>query len=139
MGKGATWRNDLLKLYFHATAVPSVADNAAFPFTAHVVALHTADPGSGGSQLTNETAYTGYSRQTAPRNSSGWTVTGNVVQPAADIEFPKCTASPGPNLTHWSVSRGGGVIDYVGPLQAPIIMATQVRPVILTDSTITEE
>lgn len=139
MGKGATYRNDLLKLYFLGTAISSVADNSALPFTSHTIALHTADPGSGGSQLTNETAYTGYARQLVPRNGTGWTVVGNTVSPVADIEFPKCTASPGGNITHWSLSRGGGVIDYSGPLQQPIIMATQVRPVITTESVITEE
>lgn len=139
MPKGTTFRNDLLKLYFLATAITSIADNSSVPFTSHVVALHTGDPGVGGSQLTNETAYTGYARVSVPRNGSGWTVTGNVASPAADIEFAKCTASPGANITHFSVSRGSGIIDYTGPLVSPIIMATQVKPVLTTDSTITEE
>ncbi|MDH5738724.1 MAG: hypothetical protein OEY77_00195 [Nitrospira sp.] len=139
MGKGQTYRNDLIKLYFHGTAIASIADNSSVPFTSHIIALHTADPGSGGSQLTNETGYTGYARKAVPRNSAGWTITGNVVSPTVDIEFDKCTASPGPPLTHWSISRGGGTIDYSGSLQQPVIMATQVKPVITTASTVTEE
>lgn len=136
--KGATWAADLLKLYFLGTAIVNVADNSASPFTSHVVALHTADPGAGGSQLTNEAAYTGYARVSVPRNGSGWTVTGTVASPAADIEFSKCTGSPGPNITYFSVSRGGGVIDYRGALVTPIIMDVLVKPVITTLSTITE-
>lgn len=140
MPKGAAWRNDLLKLYFHGSSIPTIADNAALsPFSSHTVALHTADPGVGGSQLTNETAYTGYSRALVPRNGSGWNVLGNVVSPAAGIAFPQCTGSPGPTLTHWSVSRGGGTIDYVGPIKVPILMATLVVPLLTTESTITEE
>lgn len=139
MPKGQTWRNDTIKLYFHGTAAATVADNSSVPFTSHVIALHVADPGSGGSQLTNEASYVGYVRKTVPRNSAGWTVTANVASPAVDIEFDKCTASPGGNITHWSISRGGGTIDYYGILQQPIIMATQVKPVITTASTVTEE
>ncbi len=138
MGKGATWASDLLKLYFLGTAVATVANNAASPFTSHVVALHTADPGSGGSQLTNEAAYTGYARALVPRNGSGWTVLGMVVSLTADVAFGQCTANPGPPLTHWSVSRGGGTIDYFGTITPPIIMDTLVVPVLTIASTVTE-
>lgn len=139
MAKGDTLRTQWLQLYFLGLPMPSVADNAASaPCTNHVVALHTADPGSGGSQLTHETAYTGYARQLVPRSGAGWVVVGNTVSPAAAIAFPVCTASPGGAITHWSVSRGGGVIDYSGPVVAPILMATLVQPVLKTDSTITE-
>lgn len=138
MGKGAAWASDLLRLYFHGTAIFTVADNASVPFSSHTVALHTADPGSGGSQLTHETSYLGYARAMVPRNASGWTVLGATVSPADDIAFGQCTGSPGPKLTYWSVSRGGGTIDYVGKIKTPIHMDTQVVPVLTSESTITE-
>lgn len=140
MPKGVAWRNDLLRLYFHGSSIATLADNATLsPVTSLTVAVHTADPGVGGSQLTHEAAYTGYSRALVPRNSAGWTVLGNVVSPAGGIAFPQCTGSPGPPLTHWSVSRGGGTIDYVGPITVPILMATLVVPLLTTESTITED
>lgn len=139
MAKGDTLRQQWLQLYFLGTPMPSVADNATLsPFGSCVVALHTADPGSGGSQLTHETAYTGYARVLVPRNGAGWTVTGNTVRPTAAIGFGVCTASPGATITHWSISRGGGLIDYTGPVLPSIAMATLVQPVVTTDSLITE-
>ena len=73
MSKGDTFENDLLKLIFNATAIANLADNAATsPLTNLSVALHTADPGEGGTQATNETAYTGYARVSVARTSGGW-------------------------------------------------------------------
>ncbi|MBS0150457.1 MAG: hypothetical protein JSR31_05905 [Nitrospira sp.] len=139
MAKGDTLRNQWLRLYFLGAAMPSIADNAASsPFTNHVIALHTADPGSSGTQLTNETAYGGYSRKTLPRNTAGWTVAGNSVSPAVDLDFDLCTGSPGPPITHWSVSRGGGMIDYSGPLVTPITLSAGQIPRLKATSTIQE-
>lgn len=137
MATGNTWRNDILRLYFLGAPVANVADNAAAsPFTAHTIALHTADPGAGGSQSTSETAYGGYARKTVPRNTAGWVVTGNSVSPAVDIDFDLCTGSPGAPITHWSISRGGGIIDYTGPLVSPVTMEAGKIPRVKTTSTI---
>src|SRR6185503_10037580 len=102
MSKGNTFENDLLKLIFNATAIANIADNAASgPLTDLHVALHTADPGEGGSQTTNECAYGSYARVAVARNSGGWTVTAASVSPAANIAFP--TASSGTETaTHFS-------------------------------------
>ena len=49
MSKGDTTENDLLKLIFNATPIANLADNAATsPLTQLAVALHTGDPGEGG-------------------------------------------------------------------------------------------
>lgn len=137
MATGNTWRNDVLRLYFLGASIPNVADNAAVsPFTEHTIALHTADPGAGGSQSTNETSYGGYARKTISRDTAGWVVTGNSVSPAADVDFALCTGSPGSPITHWSVSRGSGVIDYSGPLVTPITMEAGKIPRLKTTSTI---
>lgn len=139
MGKGNAWRNDVLRLYFLGASIATVADNAAAsPFASHTLALHTADPGAGGSQATSETAYGGYNRKTVPRNTAGWAVVGNTVSPAADVDFDLCTGSPGPPITHFSVSRGGGVIDYSGPLVTPITVEAGKIPRLKTTSTIQE-
>lgn len=90
---GSTFANDVARLIFNATAIANVADNAASaPLTNLFVGLHSAWPGAGGSQTTSEVAYTGYGRATVARTTGGWTVTGNAIQPFANIDFGACTA-----------------------------------------------
>lgn len=141
MSKGNTFENDLLALIFNGTAIADLAENdSSSPATTLTVALHTSDPGETGSQSTNETAYTGYSRVAVNRNSGGWTVTNNSVSPAANIDFGECSASPGAALTHFSVGTGvGNKLLYSGTLTPNITMAVGVIPRIKTTSTITED
>ena len=141
MSKGNTFENDILKLIFNATAIADLAENdSSSPATTLTVALHTADPGEAGDQTTNETAYTGYSRVAVNRNSGGWTVTGNSVSPAADIDFGECTASPGAAITHFSVGTGvSNKLLYKGTVTPNITMAAGVIPRLKTTSTITED
>jgi hypothetical protein len=141
MSKGDTFENDILKLIFNATAIADLAENdASSPATTLTVALHTSDPGESGTQSTNETAYTGYSRQTVARTSGGWTVTNNSVSPAANIDFPECSASPGGAITHFSVGTGvSNKLLYSGTVTPNITMAVGVIPRLKTTSTITED
>lgn len=143
MSKGNTFENDLLQLIFHGTAIANLADNAASsPLTELYVSLHTGDPGEGGSQTTNETAYTGYARVAVPRSSSGWTITGNSASPTSTIEFGECTGSPGDPITHFAVgtaTTGTGKILYKGSISPTITMAAGIIPRIKTTSTITED
>ena len=62
MSKSNTFENELLALIFNGTGIANLADNAVSgPLTNLYLALHTADPGEGGDQSTNEISYTGYS------------------------------------------------------------------------------
>jgi hypothetical protein len=89
---GGTFANDWLKLVLQAAAIASLADNAAAaPLATLYVAVHTADPGVGGSQTTNETAYTNYARVAVVRSAAGWTVAGAVANPVGRLDFPVCT------------------------------------------------
>lgn len=143
MSKGNTYETDILKLIFNATSIADLARDAAAPVSTLTVALHTADPGETGDQTTNETAYTGYSRQTVARTTGGWSVSGTaptVVSPVANIDFPECSASPGGAITHFSV--GTGVSDkllYSGTVTPNITMAVGVIPRLKTTSTISED
>lgn len=139
--KGDTFENDWLKLIFNATAIGNLADNTATsPATTITVALHTADPGEAGTQVTSETAYTGYARLTVARTTGGWTVTTNSVSPVANIDFGECTASCAVTLTHFSVGTGvTNKLLYKGTLTPNIAMAVGVIPRIKTTSTITED
>lgn len=101
--KSDTFRNDVLKLIFNATAIANICDNAAAsPLTNLYAALHTADPGGSGVQNTSECAYTSYARVAVARTSGGFTVTGNSVSPAATIGFPAATGGT-ETATHFSI------------------------------------
>lgn len=145
MSKGNTFENDLLKLIFNATAIANIADNAAAsPLTNLWVALHTADPGEAGGQNTSESGYTGYLRMAVARTGGGWIVTGASVSPAANIDFPECTATAGglSSITYASAgtaSGGAGKILYSGTLTPNVALAIGVIPRVKTTSTITED
>lgn len=142
MSKGDTFENDLLKLIFNASPIANIADNAATsPLTNLYVALHTADPGEAGNQTTNEVAYTGYARVAVARSTSGWTVSGNTVNPVAAISFPQCTGGTA-TATHWSVgtaSSGAGKILYKGTINPNIAISNGVIPQLTTASSVTED
>lgn len=140
-GKGSTFSNNILKLFFQAVGIPNIADNAsASPLTTLYVSLHTADPGAAGSQNTTEAAYTGYARVGVARTSSGWTVTGNVVNPTSAIAFP--TATGGSETETFAAvgtaATGAGEILYRGPLTPNIVVTTGVTPQVTTTTALTE-
>lgn len=141
MPKGNTFDNDLLNLFFKGVAIANIADNAvAAPLTNLYVALHTADPTAAGNQSSNETAYTGYARQAVARGA-GFTVTGGSVSPAANIDFPQCTALPGAPITHFSIgvaASGATKLLYSGTVTPNIAMAIGVIPRLTTATAVTE-
>lgn len=141
MSKGDSTENNILKLIFNATTWNDIAENdTTSPAANFTVALHTSDPGEAGTQSTNETAYTGYARVSVARTAGGWTVTGNSVSPAANIDFGECTASPGAAITHFSVGTGvSSALLYSGTVTPNITMAVAVIPRLKTTSTITED
>lgn len=143
MSKSNDFENDLLKLIFNGTAIANLADNAsASPLANLYIALHSSDPGEGGTQSTNEIAYTGYARVAVARNGLGWTVTGNSVSPTAAIEFGEMTGGTPGTATHVTIgvqSSGGGKVLYRGALSPSISFNVGVVPRIRTTSTITED
>ena len=142
-GKTTVLSNDLLKLIFNATPIANIADNAGSePLTNLYISLHTADPGDAAvsGQNTSETAYAGYARMPLLRSSSGWTVSGEVVVPAANVDFGMCSAGSG-TITHVGVGTilsGAGKLLYSGTLSSPINYVVGTIPRILTGTTITE-
>lgn len=142
MSKGNTYENDGLKLLFNGTAIANIADNAASaPLTNLYVSLHTSDPGEGGSQITNECAYTSYARVAVARTSGGFTVTANSVSPVADVNFPQCTGGT-ETATHFAIgtaSSGAGKLLYSGTITPNISISNLVTPILTTGMTITED
>jgi hypothetical protein len=148
MSKSDTFENDLMLLLFNNTAIANIGDAGGLRATVGAgtfwISLHTADPGEAGTAITSETAYTGYARVAVNRASGagGFTVTGNSVSPASNVDFGECSASPGGAITHFGVvntSSGAGKLLYSGTVSPNITMAVGVIPRLKTTSTITED
>jgi hypothetical protein len=146
MSKTNALENSYLLLLFNNTNFALVGDATGLRGSVAAgslfVSLHTADPGEAGTQLTSETAYTGYARVGVARSGAGWAVTANSVSPAANIDFGECTASPGAAITHFGIgtdASGAGVLIYKGALSPSITMAVGVIPRVRNTSTVTED
>jgi len=131
MPKSTITCNNLLKLLFNAVAWANVADNAAAsPLTNLYVSLHSADPGVGNSQLTNEVAYTNYLRIAIVRTGVGWTVATNTAINAALAQFAQSGVT-GASATHVAIgtaASGAGNVLYAGALSATLTIANLIQP-----------
>ena len=141
MSLNSTFANDLLKLILQATAIANIADNAASsPLTSLYMALHTADPTAAGSQTSSEISYTGYARQAILRSASGFSITGNVANPVANIDFPEMTAGTGGTVTFVTIGTAlssTGKVLLRGSVSPTIAVVTGVTPRIKTTTAIT--
>lgn len=133
--KSDAFETGLLDLLFLNTAISLVGDATGLPASATAgslyISLHTSDPGETGDQTTNETAYTGYARVAVARSGSGWSRTNSTVTNVANVDHPKCTASPGAAITHFGIgcsSSGAGKLLYSGDLSSSITMGVGVIP-----------
>lgn len=132
MPKSTTFSNNLIDLIFRATAIANIADNAgASPLTDLYLSLHTADPGVGGSQLTNEATYGAYARLAIARSGVGWdAAVGGATANAALAQFLECTSGAN-TITHVAVgtaSSGAGKVLYAGALSASRSISTGIQP-----------
>jgi hypothetical protein len=131
MPKSTDTCNKILQLAFNAVAWPGIADNAAAsPLTNLYVSLHSADPGIGNSQGTNEVAYTNYARIAIARTAGGWTVAANTAVNAALAQFAQC-GTTGATATHVAIGTnptGAGNVLYAGALSASLTIANLIQP-----------
>lgn len=132
MPKATTTCNNLLALIFNATTWNDIAENdSSSPAANLYLSLHTADPGVGGSQLTNEASYTGYARLAVVRTTSGWSVpAGGATQNAALAQFAECTAGSA-TVTHVAIgtaSSGAGLVLYAGALASSRNISAGIQP-----------
>lgn len=115
-------QSSILQLLFQAVTWTSIAQNTtSSPATNIYVSLHNADPGENGSQSTNETGYTNYSRVAVVRTSAGWSVSGTAPAIATNVSavtFPQC-GTTGDTLTHFGLglaASGAGTLLASGPI-----------------------
>lgn len=145
MSKSNTWENDLLLLVFNNTNAANIGDATGLRGSSTAgslyLSLHTADPGEAGDQSTNEIAYTGYARVAVARSGSGFTVTGNAVALAANVDFPAGTGGSG-TATHFGIgtsASGAGKLLYKGSLSPSIVCGNGVTPRINAGTIVTED
>lgn len=131
MPTNTTFAGQILALFFQGTAITGLAQNNSSPYTTLYLALHNSTgPGVGGSQTTNETAYTNYARVAVNRNSGGWTIASNQVSNAALTQFAQCGAS-GDTLTYVSIgsaSSGAGQVYWEGALGSSLAVSNLIQP-----------
>jgi hypothetical protein len=127
MPKGTTTRNDLLNLFFIKTLPAYLGTLTTTGDTNLSIALHTADPGIGGTQSTSEAAYTGYARVSVLRTVAGWTVAGNTVNNTALAQFPEATAGSA-LVTHVSIGTTAGQLLYIGSLTSSRSITSGIQP-----------
>lgn len=127
MSKGNTTENDIVKFLFNNVAMPAYGSNL-------YLSLHTADPGEGGDQTTNEVSYTGgsgdYARIAVSRDAGGWTVVNNQSTNAALIQF--AVSNTGPVVaTHLAIgtsASGAGQVLASAALTASLTINNLVQP-----------
>lgn len=144
MAFGSNFAADITRLIFNANAIANIADNAAAaPSTNLWVSLHTADPGSTGTQGNSEGGYAAYTRVGVARTTGGWTCStaSGQANPVANIDFPQNSATSTGTFTYAAVgltsASTSGKIIASGALSVNINYAQNVTPRLTTASTFT--
>lgn len=124
----------LLQHILQNAALAGLGDAAGCPGSAAAgnvyVGLHTADPGEGGTQATNEATYTGYARVAVARSAGGWAVAGNAYSNAAAVGYPACTAGNNA-ISHFSIgmaANGAGTLMLKGVLSGAVAISAGITP-----------
>ena len=145
MSKANDFENDLLLLLFQNANIANLGDATGVRGSTAAgslfISLHTADPGEAGTQSTNEINYTGYGRVGLARTSGNFTVSGNAVSFAANVDFGACTAGSG-TATHFGIgmaSSGSTRLMYKGALSPTIAVSSGVTPRINAGQFVTED
>ena len=136
MSMSNAFETEILDLIFNNAAIANIGDVGGLLPSATAgslyVSLHTADPGEGGNQGTNETVYTNYARIAVARSGAGWTISGNTATNAALIQFPQCGAT-GATITYVGVgvsptAADSGLLLFSGQLSSTLTVANLIQP-----------
>lgn len=124
MAKSTTTANDALDAFLRAV------DPAWRSGATRYIALHTATPGVGGTQTTNEATYTSYAR-VAVTAATGFTAASSAsTSNTGTISFPQCTGGTN-TITYVSIgtaSSGAGQVIYFGALTSSLAVANLILP-----------
>lgn len=132
--KTTAFANALLAHLFQNAALADWGDAAGLQPSASAgvlyLSLHTADPGVGGSQNTNETNYGNYSRISVARTGAQWDVTANVASNLAALAFPQCNGGTS-TITHVGIgadAAGAGHLFFRQQLNASLAVSNLITP-----------
>jgi hypothetical protein len=131
-----TGENLFAKVFFQKATATGVMAGAT-GVASWYVALHSASPGETASGA--EMAYSPYARKAVPRTATGWSVTGAVASPAANIDFAAVTGGTTGVATYfglWTAATGGTCYVY-GAITPNITCSVGTTPRLTTSSTIT--
>lgn len=135
MSKTNDLENDVLKKVFQKIEFDWEAVTNLY------VSLHTADPGEGGNQNTNECAYTGYARKAVVRSTAGWDVANGTANNKAEIVFGLCTALT--TTAVWvgvgTLASGAGKLLYRSAFNESLAISSGVTPKIVINALQTKE
>lgn len=132
MPKSTTFCNNVIDLILRGTAIADLAENDSTSPNADVyLSLHTADPGVGGAQTTNEASYTGYARLAVDRTGTGWDAAASgATSNSALAQFAECTAGSA-TVTYVAIgtaSSGAGKVLWAGALAASRAISAGIQP-----------
>lgn len=122
MSKANDTENDVLAMILTGVD-PAWRSNAN-----RYLALHTADPGEGGTQATSEATYTSYARIAI--GTGDWTDGGSTFTNTNLEQFPQATGGTN-TITHVSIgelSTGTGQIFYSGALTSSLSVSNGIQP-----------
>lgn len=135
---------DLLKLLLNNTTWAGIGDATGIVGSGSAgslfFSLHTATPGAGGDQTTNEISYTGYARVAVARTSGGWTVTGNPATLTSTVSWPQSSGGTGGTATFVGLgkaSSGAGELVLFGAISPTIAVSNGVTPQLTSATTVT--
>lgn len=120
-GYTTAFKEALQKLVFQGDAIAALSG-----VTTLYVSLHTADPGVGGAQNTNEVAYTGYARVGVPRSAAGFDVNGPVANFLNSVLFALGTGGSS-QATFFGIGTGSSGAGYLigrAPLNKTLNLGT---------------
>lgn len=124
MPKSSTTANDTLDALLRAV------DPAWRSGATRYIALHTADPGNAGTQLTSEATYTSYARVAVTAATGFSAAAAGSTSNTGLIQFPQCTGGTN-TITHVTIgtaSSGAGQVIYRGALSASLDVANLIQP-----------
>ena len=144
-GKSTYLANAFLNALFNGTGGITglfLPDTSGAEFADLYISLHTTDPGPGGNQATAELSYTPYARVAVARLTGGFTVSSaGILYPTSNLSFPTVTSGAAATAAFMGIgtlSTGGGVLLYSGPISPLITIGVGLTPILTTSTSIGE-
>lgn len=125
----------LLQHLFQNAAIADIGDASGLPAAAapgsSQLSLHTVALDDTDTLLTaDEVAYTGYARPTQARSAAGWTVTNDIADNAALIQFGEMSAGGPDTVVHCGLGllATGDVLRMHADLNSDLVINNGVNP-----------